>query len=199
MGGGLQTECPPSLAPLACAASPPLRCLPTGGASHSALAQGHTAQPHPAPLPPRLTARSSSRSFRPPFRLYPLVEDDMYSGDKVGGRWAQGGKGCGMGREAKGRAHPCSPTHPSSHPCSPTPTHARPCSPTPPTPRTAHALPAPAARVSRHQDSHGRGGDGAAAALRAARALRDGCAAALCCAAGAPQPRAALCCYCRGL
>lgn len=31
----------------------------------------------PSPL------RSSSRSFRPPFRIYPLVEDDMYAGDKV--------------------------------------------------------------------------------------------------------------------
>lgn len=25
----------------------------------------------------------SSRSYRPPFRVYPLVEDDMYAGDKV--------------------------------------------------------------------------------------------------------------------
>ena len=27
----------------------------------------------------------SSRSFRPPFRVYPMVEDDAYAGDKVGG------------------------------------------------------------------------------------------------------------------
>ena len=132
----------------------------------------------------------SSRSFRPPFRVYPLVEDDMYSGDKVG-VLVVGSSGDGMRVSlacwAAGLARhantlpadwpntPIVPGHSPGSSCPvPAPDLSAWLSPLPPLlPPAAHPVPAPAGRVSCHQDSH-RGGDcGAAAPHRAASALRD--------------------------
>ena len=55
---------------------PACRCAPT----HHCFSHPPARSPHPPTHPP---THRSSRSFRPPFRVYPLVEEDIHSGDKL--------------------------------------------------------------------------------------------------------------------